>query len=447
MQPRLRRRRRQFKIMGVAIVLFVLTSFTSFFIFTKANKVQDIKPAVNIKQVDNVREEETISKVTLSFVGDILMHTAQRKSGYISQDNIYNFDGFFSDVKMFFADRDYIVGSFETPIIKEKSDNLYSGYPAFKSPPEFVSSVKNSGINVLMTANNHILDQGGKGVIETMKWIEEYGLPFTGTFKSLEDRQKKPVLFLEKNNIKLAFVNYTEITNMAPSSTSVVNYIELEKIKKDIEFAKASSADAVVVWLHFGNEYQRFPSEKQKDIVKSIAGYGADIIIGSHPHVIQPMEIINIEGHKTFVAYSLGNFVSNQYWRYSTDGMILNIDIEKSVDKVELKNINYIPTAVVREYKGPETQNEKTIKTSDQDSDFITGAISRGTLKGNEIKYRVVGAGQAIYDYENKKDENLTEKDYVRLKTTWDDTTGLIGETKDFKVYRDFKTERLQLGQ
>lgn len=409
--------------------------------------IKSDKSIPTFKAQDTIIEEKEIeSKVSLSFIGDLLMHTAERKSGYDEETNTYEFDSFFNDIKGFFNGRDYIVGSFETPISEEKSDNLYSGYPAFKSPPKFIEAIKNAGINALVTSNNHVLDQGSKGAIKTMDWIEKYNIPYTGTYKTQEDRQTKPVLFLEKNNIKIALMNYTQMTNMGSSMPYIVNYIDMEKIKKDIEFAKASSADTIIVWLHFGNEYQRQPGEYQKKITQDVAKLGADIIIGSHPHVIQPMDVLDIDGRKVFVAYSLGNFISNQYWRYSTDGMILNIELEKKDGITEFKNINYIPTAVVREYNGPETKSEQAVKLNDKSSDFITGAISKGVLKGNQIKFRIVAAGQAMYDYENKIDENLTNKDYIRLKTTWQDTTSLIGETQYYKVYKDVKTEKLNLG-
>lgn len=428
------------KIFLIVAAIFLIC-IAGFFIYKKVTtEPSAIKTGSTTKH-----KQENIIKI--SFVGDLLMHSAERKSGYNSGNNTYNFDGFFTDVKKYFSNCDYVVGSFETPVIKEKSDNLYSGYPAFKNPPEFISAVKNAGINVFVTSNNHVLDQGAKGAVETMNQIEKYGVPYTGTFKTQADRETKPVLFLEKNNIKLALLNYTQMTNMASSNNYAVNYIDMTKIKEDIAFAKKGSADCVIVWLHFGNEYERHPSEKQREIVKEVAALGADIIIGSHPHVIQPMEVLNVNGRKVFVAYSIGNFISNQYWRYSTDGLILSMEIEKQNNKITFKNVNYIPTAVVREYNGPETKNEVAVKQNDKSSDFITGAISRGVLKGSEVKFRVVPAGQALYDYINKIDKALTDKDGIRLKTTWEDTTGLIGEAEDYKIYRDEKTKDLTVGQ
>lgn len=435
-------RRRRKKYMHIGLVVGVILLLTlSFFVYKKVSNSQS-----SIKTT-SISKKEEVPTVKLSFAGDLLMHSAERKSGYNGSNNSYNFNGFFSDIKQYFGNKDYVIGSFETPVKKEKSENLYSGYPAFKNPPEFLEAIKNAGINVLVTANNHCLDQGLKGALETMDWIEKYNIPYTGTFKSQQDRQTEPVLFLEKNNIKIALVNYAEMSNMGIPNNYIMNTININNIKKDINFAKRSNADVVIVWLHFGNEYQRIPSENQKKVVNEIANMGVDIIVGSHPHVIQPMEMLNVNGKNVLVAYSLGNFISNQYWRYSTDGMILNVDISKINNKIELKNINYIPTAVVREYKGPEVKNEPAIKIGDNASDFITGAISRGTLKGNEVKFRILSASEGLYNYKNKLDKGLNDKDYIRLKTTWDDTTSLIGEGSFFKVYRDIKNQGLPLGQ
>lgn len=428
----------------IAVALLLLTAiFAMFYLFGSANK-QNIK----VPKLNNIikTNDANISKLNISFIGDLIMHTAERKSGYNEENGTYDFNYFFKDIKSYFVQKDYVIGNFETPVSKEKSDKMYAGYPSFRNPPEFIEAIKNAGVNVFVTSNNHVLDQGSKGVVETMNWIEKYGIPYTGTFKTQEDRQSKPVLFLEKNNIKVALVNYTEITNAASPNSYMVNYINYEKIKKDIDFAKANKADTTIVWLHFGSEYHRLPTDSQRKIVENVAKLGADVIIGSHPHVIEPMEVLTVDGRKVFVIYSIGNFISNQYWRYSTDGLILNMELEKKNGKTKFENINYIPTAVIREYNGPQTQNEVAIKQNDKSSDFITGAISKGVLKGNEVKFRVVAVGQAIYDYQNKMDKNLTNNDYIRLKTTWDDTTGLMGESQDFKVYRDTKTQNLSLG-
>lgn len=434
--------KRSKEVVFATAILFLTVNFTSFLLITQSKETVSVP--TNISEATVVRNT---SKVSISFVGDLLMHTAERKSGYNEASNTYNFDYFFKDIKKYFDGKDYVIGSLETPIGKETSDKLYSGYPTFYNPPEFALASQKAGINVFVTSNNHVLDRGEKGTVKTMEWVEKYGIPYSGTFKTSKERLQNPVLFLNKNEIKIALVNYTESLNSSvPKNNYMVNIIEPNQIKKDIQFAKASKADVIIAWLHFGTEYQRYPNDKQKQIVKEAIDDGADIIIGSHPHVIEPMEVIDISGRKVFVAYAIGNFISNQYWRYSTDGMILNVDLEKKDGKTSFNNINYIPTAVVREYSGPQTSYEKAVKESDKESDFITSAISRGVLKGNEVKFRIVSAEDAIYDYENKLDKNLTYKDYIRLKTTWNDTTGLIGENNYFKVYRNNKMNKLAIG-
>ena len=383
---------------------------------------EDIKPVQEVKP----------DVVKLTFVGDILMHGGQRKSAYDKNTNSYNFDGFFEDVKKYFDNRDFVIGSLETPIVKQEKDSMYSGYPNFKNPPQYVEAIKNAGINTVVMANNHIVDVGNKGAIETVAWVEKNNIKYTGAFKSEEEKNTNPVLFLEQNNIKLGLVNYTQSTN--GYSSNLVNYIDIDKIKRDIQYAKEQKVDKIIVWLHFGSEYQRSPDEYQKNLVKEVANAGADIIIGSHPHVIQPFEILDIEGRKVFVAYSLGNFISNQYWRYSTDGLILNMEIEKKDNIVSVKNINYIPTAVVREYTGNGNKNEKAIKTSSDDSDYITNALGRDIIGSYEVNYRIVPIKPAINNYQNKLEPKFTPNDYTRLTTSWDDTTTLIGQSEEYKL-------------
>jgi poly-gamma-glutamate capsule biosynthesis protein CapA/YwtB (metallophosphatase superfamily) len=319
------------KAKSLYILLFLIVGLAAFFMFRGFYRKVDV--SANLEP----QKQEVKAQMTLSFVGDLLMHTPVRKSGFDSKTNTYNFNSFFTDIKPFLENKDYVIGSLESPIAKKDADKFYSGYPVFNNPLEFIDAVKNMGVDAVVTANNHSLDQGSKGVAETLTWIDKYNMPHTGTYKSSEERSGRPIIFYEKNGIKIAVANYTEMTNGISGASYAVNYIDTSKIKQDIDFARSSNADTVIVWLHFGNEYQRIQSENQKKIVNEVAKLGADIIIGSHPHVIQPMEIINVDGRRVFVAYAIGNFISNQYWRYSTDGMILNIDLEKQTAKQHLK--------------------------------------------------------------------------------------------------------------
>ncbi len=421
----------RFIISLLLITIFITVSSGS--MYTSQSSAQSAsKPLALQTEAVAKNTSGTYSKLSLTFIGDLLMHSPQRKSGYNAATNSYNFDYFFKDVKKYFKNKDFVFGTLETPVDKLASDRAYTGYPCFRNPSEYLAAINNSGINVLATANNHTFDQYTSGILATMKWLNYYKIPATGTFRTAKEREQNPVLFLNKNNIKLAFTSYTQISNIKvpASSEYMLNLINLDKIKKDISFAKSKKADVIIIWLHFGTEYQRQPTPYQKNIVQKIAELGADVIIGSHPHVLEPMNVLEVGKRKVFVAYSLGNFISNQYWRYSTDGLILNMDIEKKNGKINfLRNITYIPTAVIREYSGPVKLTDKVIKSM-QDHDILT---YDSRIKRSDVKYRVVAVEEALENYKTKVDKKLTANDVIRLKTTLSDTMSILGKSQYFK--------------
>ncbi|MCU0415130.1 MAG: CapA family protein, partial [Ignavibacteriaceae bacterium] len=230
----------------------------------------------------------------------------------------------------------------------------YSGYPYFNAPDDFVYALKDAGFDLLVTANNHALDQGWEGVKRTIEVMNEYTIHSTGTFLSQEDRDS--IRIFDINSIKIAILAYSENTNGLPipkGKDFVINLIDEVLIKGDIDKARSQNVDVVLVHLHYGLEYNREPSDYQKEIVNKIIQLGADIIIGGHPHVVQPVEFFKNNNSKIdsgFVAYSMGNFISNQRWRYSDAGLTLNIQISKNIltDSIYISEVNYLPTWVFR---------------------------------------------------------------------------------------------------
>jgi poly-gamma-glutamate capsule biosynthesis protein CapA/YwtB (metallophosphatase superfamily) len=226
-----------------------------------------------------------------------------------------------------------------------------SSYPSFNSPHEIADALKDAGIDIISIANNHSIDRGEKGILSATDYYQKINLPYEGAFRSEQDKEQ--VRILTKNGIKVGFLAYTYGTNGIPvpaGKSYLVNLIDEEKIKKDIEKVKTLS-DIVVVSMHWGNEYQRYPTNIQKDLAVKIANDGADFIIGHHPHVLQPMEwITRKDGRKTFVAYSLGNFLSGQVRDYKDIGGVLDIEIVKeSTDNkvnITLQNPLFTPTYV-----------------------------------------------------------------------------------------------------
>lgn len=295
--------------------------------------------------------EDSVLTVTLCFTGDLMCHSTQFNYANVGADT-FDFTGVYTEVKTFLSESDFTVGNLETVVAGKNKG--YSGYPYFNAPDDFIYALKDAGFDLLITANNHALDQGWDGVKRTIEIINDNQLYQTGTFVSKEDRDS--VRIFEINSITIAFLAYSENTNGLPipkGKDFAINLIDEELIKNDIVKAREKNVDVVLVHLHFGQEYLREPDDYQKQIVNKIIEYGADIIIGGHPHVIQPFNFFktnNAELDSGFVAYSLGNFVSNQRWRYSDAGLILNIQISKNIltDSIYIREVNYLPTWVFK---------------------------------------------------------------------------------------------------
>jgi len=326
----------------ITILVFTLTIWIQYFIFnTKSFNA-------SARQI----EVDSLCSATICFVGDLMCHSTQFNYAKVSADS-FDFTGVYREVRQYLSDPDLTIGNLETVIAGEEKG--YSGYPYFNAPDDFVFAMKDAGFDLLITANNHALDQGWEGVKRTIEVIDDNKIHRTGTYLSQDDRDS--IRIFQINTIKIAILPYSENTNGNPipkGKDFVINLIDEELIREDINKAREKNVDVVVVHLHYGPEYNREPSDYQKDIVQKIIEMGADIIIGGHPHVIQPTEFFKTNNTKLesgFVAYSMGNFISNQGWRYSDAGLILNIQIEKNIftDSVYINNVSYIPTWV---YKG-----------------------------------------------------------------------------------------------
>lgn len=307
------------------------------------------KPAV---EAGPKPEEHQPATVEFAIVGDIMVHKPQIDAAYFNDCSCYRFDGVFQKVKKHLQ-ADITIGNLETTL-PGKPDS-FSGYPRFGAPDSLVMALKNAGFKLLVTANNHAMDKGRQGLVRTLKTLDKYGLAHLGTSAGTKE---KPFLIMKKNGLRLAFLNYTYGTNMIAVPFGLrVNMIDRKTIARHIRMARAHKPDAIIVLPHFGKEYLRHPDGFQKELVKFLFHEGADIVLGSHPHVVQPFKTVTAKDRygvsKTrFVIYSLGNFVSNQQRRYTDGGIILKFVLEKK-RTVAIKNIRYVPVWVhVSEFTG-----------------------------------------------------------------------------------------------
>jgi len=381
---------RPYKLKGkiIFVTLLVFTFFLCSCGFISRNPIQHEpkeksgpnwevpdRPDHNIQRpqeaVDDIipkQKPTTLSKKTallVSAVGDIMIHMPQIRAAEI-QGGGYDFKSVFEEVKQYIEKADIAIANFETTV--GTPERGYSGYPRFSAPHEILEALRFAGFDVLTTANNHCLDWLEFGVENTLNKLDEYGILHTGTARTLEESQR--LLIIERNDIKVGILAYTYGTNgmealIPPDKLSyMVNYFnDFDKIRRDIERIKMEGAEVVIVCMHWGNEYERTPSEEQKELAQQLANAGADIIFGSHPHVIQPIEIkdVALEGgmtKKVVVAYSLGNFISNQRERYTDSGVIVNVEIVKDHDEntITISNISYIPTWVYKYYHNGKAQ-------------------------------------------------------------------------------------------
>ncbi len=294
------------------------------------------------------------TEAKLIAVGDILMHMSVIRSGYNPDKKVYNFDSLFQEAKPIISTGDWAIANLETTVAGRKLG--YSGYPLFNTPAQIVDAAKQAGFNVLTTANNHALDKGEKGLINTIKNIRSRGVAHVGTATSEQEAAK--LLIIKKKNISMAILAYTYGTNGIPipqGKNYLVSLIDEDKILKDIAKARKQGADVVTICLHFGSEYERQPNAKQKQLVQRLIKGGADIILGSHPHVVQPYQVFKVKEKdkkiRTRVAiYSMGNFIGNQVGKYRNLGVIFSVNIRKSStgESVDISEVKAMPTWIYK---------------------------------------------------------------------------------------------------
>lgn len=311
-------------------------------------------------------EEEPDISINIAATGDIMFHPSQLDGAYNPSSGTYDFTNSFKAVKDIFQEADIAIANFEGTTAGNEVYS-YQGYPLFNAPDETLDAIKNAGFDILSTVNNHCLDTRKAGVIRTIEEIKARGMDSIGTYK---EKPENRVLIKEVEGIKLAFIAYTEMVNglesvLSPEDLdSMVNIIDEAKLKEDIVYAKEQNAEVVIAYLHWGNEYARKQAERQEVLADMLFNEGVDIILGSHPHVIQQAKQLDYNGKSKFVAYSMGNFISNQRietlgpygmseeeTKYTEDGIIINIEIKKNgkTGEISINNIKYIPLWV---YKG-----------------------------------------------------------------------------------------------
>jgi len=277
-------------------------------------------------------------RVTLLFVGDLMQHDAQIEAARTSDG--YDYSDCFKHVKNEIAKADIAIGNLEVTM----GGKPYRGYPSFSAPDEFLYAIQDAGFDVLLTANNHCLDRGKKGLQRTVQLLDSLHIPFAGTYINREERQKRYPLLVEKKGVRLVFLAYTYDTNgLKPSYPNVVNYMDRNQMKRDILLARKMRPDAIIACMHWGVEYRSLPEKAEKELADWLIEQGVDHVIGSHPHVLQPIEVIR-DAHtpdKHLVVYSLGNFISNMSKKKTDGGAMVKLELKKIGEITRLEHCEY----------------------------------------------------------------------------------------------------------
>ncbi|MCX4263139.1 MAG: CapA family protein [Muribaculaceae bacterium] len=271
------------------------------------------------------------SEADLVFVGDAMQHQAQLDAARKGKD--YDYTGYFDDIKPFVSVADYAVVNLETPV----STPPYSGYPCFNAPPAFLDALADAGFDLFLTANNHTLDRGARGLRKTIEELDVRRLAHTGTFANDSARAESVPMIVNVNDFKIGFLNYTYGTNgISPRDGVVVDYIDRPAIRRDVENSRKAGAELICVCVHWGDEYKLLPNASQRYLADFLEAIGVDMIIGGHPHVIQPMELRPNKYYpdkNILLVYSLGNFVSNMKTADTRGGALAHVKLFRGDDK------------------------------------------------------------------------------------------------------------------
>ena len=378
----------------IAIIILLVIIFVGIYaLLTKISGDDVVETSAPLAESD-ISETPIIEDkhISMSVIGDIMCHNSQYTDAYVASSDTYDFSYVFEDIKQYIEPADIAIGNIETTFAgKERG---YSNYPTFNSPEQLATNLKDLGIDVLCTANNHSLDKGYSGLTSTLKFLDDAGISHMGTYDSAESQNE--ILIKDVNGIKIAFLAYTYGTNGIPvpkNNPYCINLIDKDLILKHLELAKEQEPDLICVNMHWGLEYKTKQNSEQEELADFLFTNGVDIILGSHPHVLQPMEkkTITLEDGSTkdcFVIYSLGNFISGQNQDNTRNSVILNIECTKSgeTNKTTIDSVSYVPIYM---YK---------------------------SSSGKTKRYKVLDIEKSIENYENGTDKSISQKSYSTLK-------------------------------
>jgi poly-gamma-glutamate synthesis protein (capsule biosynthesis protein) len=386
------------------------------------------------------------TRLSMLFLGDIMQHDSQITDAWDPVMKKYDYAPCFQYVKPYTRAVDLAFGNLELTL----AGPPYKGYPQFGAPDELLVALKDMGMDVLVTANNHCVDRGKKGLERTIEMLDSFKILHTGTFVDDVERLNLHPLLIDKNGFQLALLNYTYGTNGLPvHKPNIVSMIDKEQIKKDLTRAKKMKPDAIIVFTHWGSEYQSLPSDWQKDIARFCFEQGAHLVIGAHPHVIQPMEWDKKKNQ--LIVYSLGNFVSGQRKRYTDGGAMIRIELEKirindSLSYTGVDTAEYILQWV---YRTADSEKNYFVipapSLEGNESTIIRDALSREAFKTFISDSRMLLQKNNL----NISELRSTPEFFLAYTANYSDTVKIrerIGDAGDIELTADGESPRIKVG-
>lgn len=329
--------------------------------------------------------------VNIAVIGDIMCHDSNIADSFTEKTNTYDFSKVFEDIKCYIQSADISIGNLETTFAGKKAG--YSGYPSFNTPEQLAKNLVDLGLDVVSTANNHSLDKNYSGLVSTIDELDKVNLSHTGTYKSKEEQDT--ILIKNVNGINFAFLSFTYGTNgisVPDGKEYCINLINKELILDQLSKAKSLNPDVICVNMHWGEEYKLTQNSEQEELANFLFKNGVDIILGSHPHVLEPMgkRTVTLDDGSTkdgFIIYSLGNFMSGQVIENTKNSIILQLQLTKhSNGSITIDSYNYIPIYM----------------------------YNSGNENGN--KYKILDVNTCIKKYENG-DKSISDDLYNTLKS------------------------------
>ena len=276
-----------------------------------------------------------------------MQHKAQLNAA-LQPDGTYNYSGCFTQVTPEIETADIAICNLETTL----GGAPYSGYPQFCSPDELAIAVRDAGFDIFLTANNHSLDRRSSGLIRTLDVLDSLGIKHLGTYRNQAVRDSLYPYIIEHTGIRIALLNYTYDTNGIPvSKPCIVNVIDTTQIKADITRARQLKADCIIACMHWGTEYRTEPDYSQKRLEDWLYAHGVDHIIGSHPHVVQPVRTLpDYRNRPTrhLTVWSLGNYISNMSAPDTDHGLAVTLHLKKNILGTRLSRYDLHPNRTER---------------------------------------------------------------------------------------------------